>query len=165
MCVRWNVAILSGTVPSRSVSSCAVESLECCFPLGSLEVNVIVLVVSFSNCGFPHAVSCSSCSPCSAGPNLLWPCMLLPHCFRAKTICEIYLDVLATHMCHLPYNCHLHSQWTRLRHTKVACHIHVSFAPALTETRRSGSLVFTLFHTGSGAEILGEWTGQKYSAR
>ena len=45
-------------------------------------------------------------------------------------------------MCHLPYNCHLHSQWARLRHTKVACHIHVSFAPALTETRRSGSLFF-----------------------
>ena len=53
---------------------------------------------------------------------------------------------LATHMCHLPYNCHLHSQWARLRHTKVACHIHVSFAPALTETRRSGSLFFILFH-------------------
>ena len=39
-----------------------------------------------------------------------------------------------------PTNCHLHSQWARLRHTKVACHIHVSFAPALTETRQSGSL-------------------------
>ena len=49
---------------------------------------------------------------------------------------------LATHMCHLPYNCHLHSQWARLRHTKVACHIHVSFAPALTETRRPGSLFY-----------------------
>ena len=24
-------------------------------------------------------------------------------------------------MSHLPYNCHLHSQWARLRHTKVAC--------------------------------------------
>ena len=31
-------------------------------------------------------------------------------------------------MCHLPYNCHLHSQWARLRHTKVACHIHVSLS-------------------------------------
>ena len=51
-------------------------------------------------------------------------------------------------MCHLPYNCHLHSQWDRLRHTEVACHIHVSFAPALTETRRSGSLFFlVLFHS------------------
>ena len=47
---------------------------------------------------------------------------------------------LATDMCHLPYNCHLHPQWARLRHTKVARHIHVSFAPALTETRRFGSL-------------------------
>ena len=43
-------------------------------------------------------------------------------------------------MCRLPYNCHLHSQWARLLHTKVACRIHVSFALALTETRRSGSL-------------------------
>ena len=25
--------------------------------------------------------------------------------------------------------------------------------------------IFILFHTGSGAEILGEWSGQKYSAR
>ena len=49
---------------------------------------------------------------------------------------------LATHMCHLPYNCHLHSQWAPLRHTKVACHIHVSFALALTETRRSGILFY-----------------------
>ena len=53
---------------------------------------------------------------------------------------------LATHMCHLPYNCHFHSQWARLRHTKVACHIHVSFAPALTETRRPGSLFYFLFY-------------------
>ena len=54
---------------------------------------------------------------------------------------------LATHICHLPYNCHLHSQWARLRHTKVACHIHVSFAPALAETRRSGSFFyFILFY-------------------
>ena len=51
----------------------------------------------------------------------------------------------ATHMCHFPYNCHLHSQWARLRHTKVVCHIHVSFAPALTETRRSGSLFLFYF--------------------
>ena len=35
---------------------------------------------------------------------------------------------LATHMYHLPYNCHLHSQWARLCHTKVACHIHVSLS-------------------------------------
>ena len=49
---------------------------------------------------------------------------------------------LATHMCHLPCNCHLHSQWARLRHTKVACHIHVSFALALTETRRPGLLFY-----------------------
>ena len=52
---------------------------------------------------------------------------------------------LATHMCHLPYNCHLHSQWARLRHTEVACHMHVSFTPALTETRRSGSLFLFYF--------------------
>ena len=32
-----------------------------------------------------------------------------------------------------------------LRHTKVACHIHVSFALALTETRRSGSLFLFYF--------------------
>ena len=59
------------------------------------------------------------------------------HC----TVSSAYTSVhnLATHMCHLPYNCHLHSQLARLCHTKVACHIHVSFAPALTETRRSGS--------------------------
>ena len=49
-------------------------------------------------------------------------------------------------MCHLPYNCHLHSQWARLRHTKVACHIHVSFVPALTETRRSGILTYFISH-------------------
>ena len=50
-------------------------------------------------------------------------------------------------MCHLPYNCHLHSQWARLRRTKVACHIHVSFVPALTETRRSGFyFIFILFY-------------------
>ena len=52
---------------------------------------------------------------------------------------------LATHMCQLPCNCHLHSQWARLRHTKVACHIHVSFAPALTETRRFGTLFLFCF--------------------
>ena len=54
---------------------------------------------------------------------------------------------LATHMCHLPYNCHLHSQWARLCHTKVACHIScIVVAPALTETRRFGILFiyFTL---------------------
>ena len=43
------------------------------------------------------------------------------------------------------YNCHLHSQWARLRHTKVACRIHVSFAPALTETRRFGTLFLFYF--------------------
>ena len=32
-----------------------------------------------------------------------------------------------------------------MRFTKVACHIHVSFAPALTETRRSGSLFLFYF--------------------
>ena len=60
-------------------------------------------------------------------------------------------------MCHLPQQ--LPSSLTvgpALRHTKVACHIHVSFVPALTETRRSGILFFILFHTGSGGEILGE---------
>ena len=57
---------------------------------------------------------------------------------------------LATHMCHLPCNCHLHSQWARLRHTKVACHIHVSFALALTGDSTIWFFVFTLFHTGSG---------------
>ena len=43
------------------------------------------------------------------------------------TVWNAYTSVhnLATHMCHLPYNCHLHSQWARLRHTKVACHIHL----------------------------------------
>ena len=54
---------------------------------------------------------------------------------------------LATHMCHLPYNCHLHSQWARLCHTKVACHIScIVVALALTETRRFGILFiyFTL---------------------
>ena len=67
--------------------------------------------------------------------SLLCVCL---HC----TVSSAYTSVhhLATHMSHLPYNCHLHSKWGRLRHTKVACHIHVSFAPALTETRRSGSL-------------------------
>ena len=65
------------------------------------------------------------------------------HC----TVSSAYTSVhnLATHMCHLPYNCHLHSQWARLRHAKVACHIHVSFASALTETRRSGSLFLFYF--------------------
>ena len=69
--------------------------------------------------------------------SLLCVCL---HC----TVLNAYTSVhnLATHMCHLPYNCHFHSQWARLRHTKVACHIHVSYAPALTETRRSGSLFY-----------------------
>ena len=72
--------------------------------------------------------------------SLLCVCL---HC----TVWNAYTSVhnLATHMCHLPYNCHLHSQWARLRHTKVACHIHVSFTPALTETRRSGSLFLFYF--------------------
>ena len=75
----------------------------------------------------------------SLSVSLLCVCL---HC----TVSSAYTSVhnLATQMCHLPYNCHLHSQWARLRHTKVACHIHVSFAPALIETRRSGSLF--LFH-------------------
>ena len=67
------------------------------------------------------------------------------HC----TVSSAYTSVLnlATHMCHFPYSCHLHAQWARLRHTKVACHIHVSFALALTETRRPGSLFyFIVFH-------------------
>ena len=74
--------------------------------------------------------------------SLLCVCVCL-HC----TVSSAYTSVhnLATHMCHLPYNCHLHSQWARLRHTKVACHIHVSFAIALTETRRSGSLFLFYF--------------------
>ena len=59
----------------------------------------------------------------------------------------------ATHMCHLPYNCHLHSQWARLRHTKVACHIYVSFAPALTETRRFGIVVFILFYRNTSVKL------------
>ena len=60
------------------------------------------------------------------------------------TMSSAYTSVhnLATHMCHLPHNCHLHSQWARLRRTKVACHIHVSLVPALTATRRSGILSF-----------------------
>ena len=65
------------------------------------------------------------------------------------TVSSAYTSVhnLATHMCHLPHNCHLHSQWARLRHTKVACHIHVSFALALTETRRFGTLFLFYFTT------------------
>ena len=73
----------------------------------------------------------------SLSVSLLCVCL---HC----TVSSAYTSVhnLATHMCHLPYNCHLHSQWTRLRHTSVACHIHVSFALALTETRRPGILFY-----------------------
>ena len=51
-----------------------------------------------------------------------YPCLCVClHC----TVSSAYTSVhkLATHMCHLPYNCHLHSQWARLCHTKVACHI------------------------------------------
>ena len=66
------------------------------------------------------------------------------HCAVSRPYTSVHN--LATHMCHLPYNCHFHSQWARLRHTKVACHIHVSFAPALTDTRRSGSL-FSFYFT------------------
>ena len=81
--------------------------------------------------------------------SLLCDCL---HC----TVSSAYTSVqnLATHMCHLPYNCHLHSQWARLRHSKVVCRTSwIVVAPALTETRRFGIL---LFHTGSGAEILGD---------
>ena len=49
---------------------------------------------------------------------------------------------LATHMCHLPTTA-IFTQWARWRHTKVACRIHVSFAVALTETRRPGILSFS----------------------
>ena len=66
----------------------------------------------------------------------------------------------ATHMCHLSYNCHLHSQWARLRHTKVACHIHVSFVPALTETRRSGVL-FICFTLATECQV--ELTAERMS--
>ena len=38
-----------------------------------------------------------------------------------------------------------HHSGARLRHTKVACHIHVSLAPALTATRRSGILFYFCF--------------------
>ena len=63
------------------------------------------------------------------------------------TVSSVYTSVhnLATHVCHLSYNCHLHSQWVRLRHKKVTCHIHVSFASALSETRRSASLFWFYF--------------------
>ena len=71
--------------------------------------------------------------------SLLCVCL---HCTVSSTYTSVHN--LATHMCHLPYNCHLHSQWARLRHTKVACHIHVSLVPALTATRRSG--IFILFY-------------------
>ena len=78
----------------------------------------------------------------SLSVSLLCVCL---HC----TVSSAYTSVhnLATHMCHLPYNCHLHSQWARLRRTKVACHIHVSFVPALIETRRSGILLLFYFTT------------------
>ena len=82
--------------------------------------------------GGPKFVSCFSCRyPCC----VFSPLHYVPSAFTS-------LHNLATHMCHLPYNCHLHSQWARLRHTKVECHIHVSFVPALTETRRPGSLLY-----------------------
>ena len=76
----------------------------------------------------------------SLSVSLLCVCL---HC----TVLSAYTSVhnFATHMCHLPNNCHLHSQWARLRHTKVVCHSHVSFGPALTETRRSGSLFLFYF--------------------
>ena len=58
------------------------------------------------------------------------------------------------HICTSPCNAHVYlpttavfsHPWARLRHAKVASHIHVSFASALTETRRSGSL-FLLYFT------------------
>ena len=75
----------------------------------------------------------------SLSVSLLCVCL---HC----TVSSAYTSVhnLATHMCHLLYNCHVHSQWARSRHTKVACHIHVSLVLALTATRRSG--IFFLFY-------------------
>ena len=88
-----------------------------------------------------NRVGSQVCLQLSLLVSLLCVCL---HC----TVSSAYTSVhhFATHMCHLPYNCHLHSQWARLRHTKVACHIHVSFAPALTETRRSGSLFHFISH-------------------
>ena len=119
--LRWSVlvglfpccSVRSWVAPSAT-SSCAVRSLECCLPLGSVGVNVIVSPVSHSNCGCPPALSGLSCSPflrpgqmflgirelgscslqlvlsSSADPNLLWRCTSLPHCFaitvRAKNI-------------------------------------------------------------------------------
>ena len=76
----------------------------------------------------------------SLSVSLLCVCL---HCTVSSACASV--RNLATHMCHLPYNCHLHSQWARLRHTKVACRIHVSFAPALTETRRFGTLFLFYF--------------------
>ena len=74
----------------------------------------------------------------------LFPLCVCLHC----TVSSAYSSVhnLATHMCHLPHNCHLHSpKWARLCHTKVACHIScIVVAPALTETRRFG-ILFTYF--------------------
>ena len=60
-----------------------------------------------------------------------------------RALAQMY--ILVTHMIALQLPFHLHSQWARLRHTKVACHIHVSLAPALTATRRSGILFLFYF--------------------
>ena len=95
----------------------------------------------------------------SLSVSLLCVCL---HC----TVSSAYTSAhnLATHMCHLPYNCHLHSQWARLRHTKVACHIHVSFVPALTETRRSGILSYFILQFPnppfSGRFFFFSWSGE-----
>ena len=75
----------------------------------------------------------------SLSVSLLCVCL---HCRVSSAYTSVHN--LATHMCHLPYNCHLHSHWARLRHTKVACHIHVSLVPALTATRRSGILSYLI---------------------
>ena len=76
----------------------------------------------------------------SLSVSLLCVCL---HCTVSSACASV--RNLATHMCRLLHNCHLHSQWARLRHTKVACRIHVSFAPALTETRRFGTLFLFYF--------------------
>ena len=70
---------------------------------------------------------------------------------------------ICTYLCHarvhsFAYDCHLHSLWwVRLHHTKAVCHISlIVVALVLTDlegTRRFGIL---LFHTSSGAEILGD---------
>ena len=80
-----------------------------------------------------------------------------PCCVSVSTaqVSSAYTSVhnLATHMCHLPYSCHLHSpQWARLCHTKVACQFScIVVALALTETRRF--VFFFLFHKFFTSEL------------